>query len=341
MMRGPMSLALRLSFAVAVGTGLLALSRSASADVGTADKLFAEGKALMTQGRFAEACAKYEASYDADAALGALFNLADCLERDGRLASAYGRWGDAVAFATRKGDSRSSYARERRETLRPKLSFVTLDVVGKLPEELHVFKGNTKLSAGAFGTALPTDPGETVIQVVRGQDEVLWETRVELQETQQRNVVIPADEIVKTNLAVMKKRKNEETSRRGAQGAVPQGFWSTQRIAGFVVGGVGVLGAAVGFTLGGIAATKSSDLDAECTPQEPRYCTPAGENIRDSAFTFATASTWTLIGSGIVAAVGITVIVTAPSDYAKLEERAFLTPWFSEQGGGVLAGARF
>ncbi len=335
-----MRLAPRLSFALAVGTGLLALSRSASADVGTADKLFQEGKALMAQGRFAEACSKYEASYDADAALGALFNLADCLERDGRLASAYGRWGDAVAFASRKNDSRASYARERRETLRPKLSFVTLDIVGKLPEELHVFKGNTKLSAGAFGTALPTDPGETVIQVVRGQDEVLWETRVELQETQQRSVVIPIDEIVKTNLAVMKKRKNEETGRRGAQGAVPQGFWSTQRIAGFVVGGVGVLGAAVGFTLGGIAASKATDLDAECT-NDRTQCTPQGIQIQESAFTFATASTWTLIGSGIVAAVGITVIITAPSDYAKLEERAFLTPWFDDHGGGVVAGAKF
>lgn len=295
----------------------------------------------MAEGKFRAACDKYEASYGADPALGALLNLADCLERDGRLASAYGRWGDAQAFAVRKADDREKYAMDRREELKPKLSFVTLDVQGAVPAELSVFKGDTKLTAGAFGTALPTDPGETVIQVVRGEDEVLWETRIQLQEAQQQKIAVPLEEIVKQNPPPVKKREKIEGGRRGELGDAPEGFWSRQRIAGFVVGGVGLLGAGAGFALGGVASSKASDLDAECTETDPRYCTARGEEIRDSAFTFATASTWTLIASGIVAAVGVTVIVTAPSDYAKLEERAFISPWFTPEGGGVVAGARF
>lgn len=334
---------LSLITAVTVAGGVL-LTRSAAADVGSADKLFAEGKALMSEGKFTEACAKYEASYEADAALGSLLNLADCLERDGRLASAYGRWGDAMTFATRKNDSRASYAKDRREDLKPKLSFVTLQIVGTLPPELVIYKGEAKFtSAGVSGTALPTDPGTTVIQVVRGTD-VLWETKIELQEAQQQTVTVPLDEIVKQNPGPMKQRDNTVGPTRGttADGEVPQGFWSTQRIAGFIVGAVGVAGAAVGFAFGGIALTKSGDLGEECTDGgDPRYCTADGELIREDAYTFAQASTWTLIGSGIVAAVGITVIVTAPNDYAKLEDRAFFKPWFGQDGGGIVSGVRF
>lgn len=343
MMRGSMRVLPAISAVIFAGGVLLA--QPAAADVGSADKLFAEGKALMDQGKFAEACAKYEASYEADAALGSLLNLADCLERDGRLASAYGRWGDAITFANRKNDNRASYAKDRREDLKPKLSFVTLQVIGTLPPELVIYKGEAKFtSAGVSGTALPTDPGTTVIQVVRGTD-VLWETKIELQQAQQQTVTVPVDEIVKQNPGPMKQRDNRIGPTRGAgptEGEVPQGFWSTQRIAGFIVGSVGVVGAAVGFALGGVALSKSGDLSDQCTEGgDPRYCTSEGELIREDAYTFAQASTWTLIGSGIVAAVGITVIVTAPNDYAKLEDRAYFRPWFGQDGGGIVSGVRF
>lgn len=338
MLRRPTSWALTCALAALCAS----YARDAAADVGTADQLFAEGKALMAEGKLRLACQKYEASFDADPALGALLNLADCLERDGRLASAYGRWGDAMALATRKGDPRAKFAQERRDALKPKLSFVTLKVDGALPADLVVFKGDTRLSAGAFGTALPSDPGETVVQVVRGQDEVLWETKVVLGEAEQQTVVVPLEQIVKQNPSAMKKRQSVEGGGGGTGiGEAPEGFWSSQRIAGFIIGGAAVLGAGAGFALGGVAADKASGLDDECTTSDPRYCTDAGNAIRADAATFATASTWTLIGSGIVAAVGVTVIATAPNDYAKLEDRAFVLPWVSPEGGGVVAGARF
>ncbi len=314
---------------------------AAAPDVGSADQLFASAKALMAEGKFAEACAKFEASYDADPALGALLNLADCLERDGRLASAYGRWGDAVAFATKKNDERVKFARERREAIKPKLSFVTLNVIGSA-DDLTVFKGDTKISKGAFGESLPTDPGETLIQVVRGGDQVLWETSVVLAEAQQKTVDIPLETIAKANPAPMKKRAaGAAGARAGAVGEAPQGFWSTQRIAGFVVAGGGVLAAGAGFAFGGFASREASKLDEQCTSGEPRYCTDEGLDTADNAQMLADASTFTLVGAGIVAAVGVTVIATAPSEYATLEDRAYLVPWFAPGGGGVLVGGQF
>ncbi|MBL8743668.1 MAG: hypothetical protein JNK04_21310 [Myxococcales bacterium] len=323
-------------------TVLVCLPRVASAgpDIGSADQLFAQAKQLMSEGKFAQACAKFEASYDADPALGALLNLADCLERDGRMASAYGRWGDAIDYANKKNDERAKFARERRDEIRPKLSFVTLAVKGEA-DDLTVFKGDTKLSKGAFGTALPTDPGETVIQVVRGTDQVLWETTIVLSEAEQKTVDIPLDVIAKANPTATKKR-TAGAGRSGERGEVPEGFWSTQRIAGFVVGAGGLLVAGGGFALGGIAQSKKSDLDAECSESDTtRLCTPEGLEIADEARTFAEASTYTLVAGGIVVAVGITVIITAPNEYTKLEDRAYLLPWFSPDGGGVVMGGRF
>lgn len=333
---------LPLACVLTLAPALLLGARPAVADVGSADQLFTQAKQLMSEGKIAAACAKFEASYDADPALGALLNLADCLERDGRLASAFGRWGDAVSVAQRKGDERVTYARERREALQPKLSFVTLEVQGKSEEELFVYKGDTRLSAGAYGTALPTDPGETVIQVVRGADQVLWETKLQLAEAERRNVTVPLEEIARANPPPVKKRDGVRAPPGGSgTGEATVGFWSGQRIAGFVVGAVGLAGAGAGFALGGIAAGKASDLDQECTTGDTRYCTQAGQEIADSAVVFATASTWTLIGSGIVAAVGVTVIVTAPGEDSALEERATLSPWVLPGGGGLLAEGRF
>lgn len=323
---------------VAFAAATLLWTAPASADVGTADQLFTQAKELMKEGKFSEACAKFEASYDADAALGSLLNLADCLEKDGRLASAYGRWGDAMDIAARKNDDRSSFAKERREAIRPKLSFITLDVKGD-STGFDVYKGDTKVTKGGFSSALPTNPGETVVQVVRDES-VLWETKVSLREADQKTVLVPLDEIAKANPSPVRKRSSVGESRVKV-GDAPVGFWSTQRVAGFVVGGVGVLGAGAGFALGGLAMGKTSEIDAECTSGEQAYCTPRGLDLVDTAQTFGDASMWTLIGSGVVVAVGVTVILTAPTEANELGDRAELAPWLRLGPNGLAFGGAF
>lgn len=311
-----------------------------AADVAAANLLFDEAKALMAANKFAEACGKFEASFDADQQLGALMNLADCLERDGRVASAYGRWAHAVEFAKMRGDDRVDYATERRDLIEPLLSFVTVNAVGSGPD-LVVYKGNSKLSPGAFGSALPSNPGETLIQVVRGED-VLWETKIVLDQKERKTVDVPLGEIAAQNPVTMRKRKDLGDDRMTAVTSGEEGFWSKLRIAGFVVGGVGVLGLGGGFLAGGLALGKRSDIDAQCTAGDgTRYCTPAGTAAFDEATTLAEISTWTLVASGIVTTIGITLIIAAPNDYQKLEERARVVPWFTDEAGGFVLQTAF
>jgi hypothetical protein len=312
-----------------------------AADGAVADRLFEEAKALMEAGDVRSACSKFEASYEADPGLGALLNLADCLERDGRLASAFGRWTEAFEVAGRRTDARATYASERREALRPRLSFVTLEVTGKA-DDLTVLRGSTKISPGAFGTALPTDPGKVSVQVARG-DDVVWERVVSVEESQSTKVAIDLSAISAANPPPMKKVATETAVAR-APGATDEDysgrFWSTQRIAGAVVGSTGIAGGIAAAVLGGLAASAASGIDAECVTTSTPVCTQEGRKLVDRSGTLADASTWTFVGSGIVTVVGLTVFFTAPWD-AELTERASIEPWIEVGPSSVHAGLRF
>src|SRR5262245_753369 len=67
-------------------------------------QLFDQAESLSAERRFAEACPKYAESYRLDPQLGALIHLADCLEQNGQLASAWGSFRDAAELATKRGD---------------------------------------------------------------------------------------------------------------------------------------------------------------------------------------------------------------------------------------------
>src|SRR5688500_17692987 len=66
-----------------------------------AQQLFNEGKALMAEARFADACPKFAASHALAPSASTLMNLGACQEADRKLATAWGTFQEAAALASR------------------------------------------------------------------------------------------------------------------------------------------------------------------------------------------------------------------------------------------------
>jgi hypothetical protein len=80
--------------------------------VESAVTLFKEARAQARSGNHAAACPKFRQSYALDPAVGTLFNVADCEERDGHLVAAIRRFEDGLARLA-GSDRRVSYVRTR------------------------------------------------------------------------------------------------------------------------------------------------------------------------------------------------------------------------------------
>lgn len=113
-------------------------------------ELFDAADRLVAEGRLSEACPRYEESYRLDPQLGAVLHLADCLEKDGKLASAYAAFREASEVAQKKGDERRGLADDRSRALEPRLSRLTVEVPDpSRVNGLEVMRDGIPLSRGS------------------------------------------------------------------------------------------------------------------------------------------------------------------------------------------------
>ena len=91
-------------------------------------ELFEEGRALAGAGKIKEACDKFDESYKLDRAPGTALNYGDCLEKLGQLRRAWQMFDSAAKDFARDNDGRAPYAKQRAETVSPKLAAITVKV---------------------------------------------------------------------------------------------------------------------------------------------------------------------------------------------------------------------
>jgi len=135
-------------------------------DVAAAEALFRDGKTLLQQGKFDEACPKLAESQRLDPAGGTLLTLGLCYEAAGKTATAWVVFGDALVAGERdKRPDRVKLAREHAAALEKKLSYLTVELAPGVtfPEGLVVTRDGAPLSRVALGTAIPADPGKHVV----------------------------------------------------------------------------------------------------------------------------------------------------------------------------------
>jgi hypothetical protein len=138
---------------------LPAIAAAPAADEAGARVLFAEARRLAAGGDYEAACPKFEDSYRLDPGIGTNFNLADCLEHTGRIATAWARFLDVAAATKAAGQpERERVARARAATLEPRLSRLTIDVESPA-EGFSLLRDGVPVGAPSWGVAVPIDPG--------------------------------------------------------------------------------------------------------------------------------------------------------------------------------------
>lgn len=157
----------------------LCFSREALADAAAAEVLFKQGKQLMEQKKYADACPKFEESQKLDPGLGTQMNLALCYTELGRTASAWSLYLEVAsqAKATNQPD-REKKARDAAAALEGKLSNLTIEVASP-PEGLEVKRNGQPVGKASWGTPLPVDPGDVQVTAV-APGRKLWETTVKV-----------------------------------------------------------------------------------------------------------------------------------------------------------------
>ncbi len=175
----------------------LACARIAAAQgtaTAEAEQLFREGKRLMGERRFAEACAAFEASQKIEANVVTKLRLADCRELNGQLATAWGLFLQ-VESDTRRDPALAPYhqkARERSAIIEPRLSYLIINVAdGSRTDGLTISRDGVALDEGKWNRALPIDGGEHVIEAkARGREP--WTARVTVRaESDKQSVDVP------------------------------------------------------------------------------------------------------------------------------------------------------
>lgn len=125
----------------------------------TAQALFDQAIELMKAEVFTEACPKLRESMRLDPAGGTSLNLGYCLEREGKVASAYAAYADAASYAVRDArKEREALARARMQALEPRLPRLWIALKAKVPA-LTVTLDDVVLGEVTFDAGIPLDPG--------------------------------------------------------------------------------------------------------------------------------------------------------------------------------------
>jgi len=178
---------------VLLGASVLHWCSRSAAEESAAARLFREGRALVVDGRFIEACPKLEESQRLEPRLGTQLNIAFCHEQLGQLATAWNDFQAAVTQARREGDvAREQFATARGDALAPRVPKLEVrGAVGPDGDPSTILLDGEPLAPSAWGQALPVDPGSHALVATHGGQEY-WRTTVVLRESEHANVTIPA-----------------------------------------------------------------------------------------------------------------------------------------------------
>jgi hypothetical protein len=138
--------------------------------------LFREARVLATSGYYQAACTKFERSLQLERGVGTEFNLADCWEHVGRMASARKLFLKVAAETKEQGqDQRSLAATERADGLLTRLSRIQLQCASPGESSIRVLRAGVPLEQDSWQEPVEVDPGPFRVEA-KLKDGTSWST---------------------------------------------------------------------------------------------------------------------------------------------------------------------
>jgi hypothetical protein len=323
-------------------------AQTEAADKAAAEALFQQGIELMRVGKLTDACDRLERSSSIERGIGTSLYLAECYEKAGRTASAWGLFREAASEAQARGESERAIAGKRRaDRLEPLLSRLTVEVAaGANVPGLEISRDGTPVKPGLWNVAIPVDPGDHRLQA-RAAGYADYSAVVKV-DANGANVVtqIPALTPVSTGdvtssipvgaplgssplLAPSVPPSSSAASSPGDSDAASS--FGPQRTAGLVVGGVGLVALGVGTFFGVRAVSKNDSAKTYC-PGGGAVChDTAGTTLTEDAQSSARLANVFVTGGALLTAGGALLFLTAPTGHPDAVQRV----GFSSDGRGA------
>jgi hypothetical protein len=303
--------ALAPALACAIVTASSPARGQSAGDEATAQKLFDEGRALASSGRFAEACPKFAASEQVAPSGGALLNLADCYEKNGQFASAWAVFHEVGERARRAGRADiEKMADERIKQIEPKLSFLTIVVPsGTIIDGLEVRRDGEVVPRGAWGTSLPVDGGAHRVDVkAPGKQPRSLPVTIAPSADHASVTVSPLDDFPPASAPV----SGSHAPAAATTDVSPPTGMPFQKVLGLTVAGGGIVALGIGGAFGAQAISKNNAAMPYC-PASPQCNDKRGVQLTDEARSAATVSTVLFAAGGVLVATGATLYLTSPA----------------------------
>lgn len=332
------------AFAVAL-SAFAPLAHAQSGDERAADAAFAEGRAALARGNLLEACTKLAESDRLAPSGRAALNLADCYERRGMTASAYGKFLEAAAraVAAHRPDA-EKHARERAARLEPRLARVSI-VVSKEADVpgLELRRDGKVVPRTAWNVGELVDPGTTHNFEASAPGRNPWTATLGAEEGKTARTELRWQEVppIGATAAATNTTRDDKHDARDAAPMRDEGRKSSSdKTIAYVSFGVGAAGVLVGVVGGLNVLSAKSTVDSHCNPTT-KACDSEGFDAANSG------ARWSVISpvGFAVGAVGLGLgtyflFLKGPSSGTETARAARLTvtPSAGPNGGGLVLG---
>ncbi len=292
-------------------------------DPAAAQALFDQARELTAQAKYAEACPKFAESNRLDPAIGTQFQLANCYEKSGRVASAWAGFLEVASRARSAGQlDREKVATERADKLQSRLPRFVINV----PETskasgLEIRRNGMLVGAAQWGTPVAVDPGEIELTASAPGKQALRQT-LRAEEGKTASYSLPAlvqGESAPPGPVAATPTAPTPAAPQPAPAAPPPSEQPAAKSGNgpwiLTLAGVGVVGLGLGGAYALMAKSQYDDSKQECDLDDANSCGPNGIEQRNDARAKGNIATVSVIvGGAALAGAGLVWLASGSSD---------------------------